>query len=225
MIHHPESNLLFKFSKGELSSALSSMISAHLNQCLECQSSYRKSIEEDSHIFSSLSGDLTASEIDSAFDSLMNKIDEKSNRDYFIASNNVSVSIAGETFELPDSFGFLKDQEISWKEFGKKNAIAPVITSKEGNFYLIYIGPGESVPEHSHTNIEYSYVAAGSYSDGISTYQTGDFSFTNQTHRHSPVATSSDGCLVISWVEGRLNYFKGILSPLNSLLWWYLHRA
>jgi putative transcriptional regulator len=120
---------------------------------------------------------------------------------------------------------FLKGRQIPWKEFGKNNAIAPVVMSQKGNFYLIYIGPGEIIPQHDHSDIEYSYLVAGSYNDGITTFKTGDFSVSKHGQIHSPQATSDDGCLVISWVEGRLNYFRGFLKPLNSILWWYLHKA
>ncbi|GAB4419901.1 MAG: ChrR family anti-sigma-E factor [Bacteriovoracaceae bacterium] len=224
MIHHPNLETIHKFSKGELNSPLSAMVAAHLELCLDCANHYQSCLHSEVQIFTDQKVEMSSSEIDEAFDSLMAHM-EDNNLEMESQSHQVNISISGESFNLPSAFSFLKDKPIPWKEFGTKNAIAPISISPEGNFYLIYIGPGEKVPEHNHTHIEYSYVAAGSYQDGISQYQTGDFSFTDKTHRHAPMATSDDGCLVISWVEGRLNYFKGILSPLNSLLWWYLHRA
>lgn len=231
MIHHPNDTLILKFSKAEIFSPLASMVSAHIEKCYECREKYQNYLNQESleEQNSKNDADLNGNDIANALHLVMNKIGKENDilsppkrieevEDFFI-------EVSGEKIQLPRSMNFLKKQTIPWKEFGKKNAIAPVVVTKEGTFYLIYIGPGEAVPHHGHTEIEYSYVAAGAFEDGLSSYETGDFSFTNNTHYHTPKALSDDGCLVISWVEGRLNFFTGFLRPLNNLLWWYLHKA
>jgi putative transcriptional regulator len=226
MIHHPQKEIIEKYTVGELSAQLALMISAHLDQCEECRSRDSKILERESLQMASTPSKLSNHELDSAFLSIMSKVsahDENSKNE--ADSQGVSIQVSGQLIPLPRSLNFLKDRQIPWKEFGKKNAIAPIAVTPKGNFYLIYIGPGESVPQHNHSGTEYSYVVAGSYDDGISVFNTGDFSFSTHETTHSPRATSDDGCLVISWVEGRLNYFDGLLKPLNSILWWYLHRA
>ena len=225
-MQHPQKQLIESFAQGSLISSIATMVSAHLEVCDICQAQYHDLMATESKALEREALNLTKSDMDKAFSAVMNMIEEKSPESVIVESKEaVQIEISGQVIQLPQSLGFLKDQKIPWKEFGKKNAIAPISTSPNGNFYLIYIGPGESVPKHDHSGLEYSYVAAGSYVDGISTFNTGDFSVSGSGYTHSPKATSSDGCLVISWVEGRLNYFDGILSPLNSLLWWYLHRA
>ncbi len=226
MMQHPQVHFIQAFAKGDLPSPVATMVSAHLEICEDCQSSYREMIRLESKVLENEIYNLGKSELDKAFESVMGKIDsEMSKAPENLSNENIKIEISGQVIELPRAMNFLKDQKIAWKEFGKKNAIAPVSVGARGNFYLIYIGPGESVPHHDHSGLEYSYVAAGSYDDGISNFNTGDFSVSSSGYTHSPRATSADGCLVISWVEGRLNYFGGILKPLNSLLWWYLHRA
>lgn len=224
MNFHPENELIKSFARGSLVSPLGIMVSAHVNTCSECSRQYQNYIQEFAEELESETFILDGQELEDNFLSVMNKI----NNDQTIASNKINkfkLDVSGQVIELPAAMNFLADQKISWKEFGKKNAIAPVSVSKEGNLYLIYIGPGESVPHHDHSGIEYTFVAAGSFDDGIASFTTGDFSVSKSGYSHTPKATSSDGCLVISWVEGRLNYFNGILKPLNSILWWYLHRA
>jgi len=226
MIHHPKNEVIEKYAAGELFPHLDTMVSAHIEVCQECRLGYKRIVEKNSRHFSSLSSDFSNLELDSAFDSIMNKVaiqnNDSKNEE---TSGNVAVNVSGQVIHLPRSMNFLKDRQVPWKEFGKKNAIAPIVMSPKGNLYLIYIGPGESVPQHNHSGIEYSYVVAGSYDDGISIFNTGDFSSSTHEIGHSPRATSEDGCLVISWVEGRLNYFNGFFKPLNAILWWYLHRA
>lgn len=226
MIHHPQNEIIEKYTVGELSAQLALMVSAHLDHCEECRLRHNKILERESLQVASRPFELSNIELDRSFLSTMSKVsanghNSKNEED----SQGISIQVAGQKIDLPRSMNFLKDRQISWKEFGIKNAIAPIVVTPKGNFYLIYIGPGESVPQHNHSGSEYSYVVAGSYDDGISVFNTGDFSFSTDETSHSPRATSDDGCLVISWVEGRLNYFDGLLKPLNSILWWYLHRA
>lgn len=226
MNHHPQNQTIEKYAMGELSAPLSSMVSAHLEECQECSLKYRDVVVRESAQLESGSFPVAQNELDRAFSAVMAGISEISQEKITSQTlDNVSINISGQVIPLPRSMNFLRDKKIAWKEFGKRNAIAPVVITPEGNFYLIYIGPGESVPQHDHTHAEYSYVVAGSYHDGFSTFETGDFSVSEKGCLHSPKAVSDDGCLVISWVEGRLNYFNGILKPLNSILWWYLHRA
>lgn len=226
MMQHPQEQVIQDFAKGSLIPGVATLVSAHLEVCENCHAHYRQIIAAEAKALEAAVYNLSKSQMDKEFDSIMNKIDSESMHSVDIfAQESVSIEISGQVIQLPRAMSFLKDQKIPWKEFGKMNAIAPVSMGPQGNFYLIYIGPGESVPKHDHSGLEYSYVAAGSYEDGISIFNTGDFSVSGSGYTHSPKATSSDGCLVISWVEGRLNYFDGLLKPLNSLLWWYLHRA
>jgi putative transcriptional regulator len=225
MTHHPHFELIKKYAQGELTTPLSVMLSAHLETCQACRLSYHDIVKQEAVQLDQCAEEISESELDAAFNSLIELTADTPADVPVEASDPASIKVAGQVVELPKSMSFLKDQIIPWKEFGKKNAIAPVATSQNGQFYVIYIGPGESVPQHDHTGLEYSYVVAGSYNDGISNFETGDFAVSTNGYSHSPAATSDDGCLVISWVEGRLNFFQGILKPLNPLLWWYLHRA
>lgn len=226
MIHHPKNEILELFTTGKLLNPLALMVTAHLNLCKQCSTIYQNLLKIKSANLETSHLQQTDIELDLAFSSVLKMINTDSEISNVKAQTKETViDISGQSISLPSSFNFLQNYQINWKEFGNKNAIAPLTISPEGNFYLIYIGPGESVPEHDHSGAEYSYVAAGSYFDGNSNFSTGDFSVSFQNHRHNPKATSDDGCLVISWVEGRLNYFKGIFKPLNTILWWYLHRA
>jgi putative transcriptional regulator len=226
MIHHPQTDIILKYTEGELIPSLASMIASHLEVCDQCRMHYKEFLQQSARHLESGSVELSGMDVDRAFNMVMEKLDQqKFPEENRAETQQVQINVSGQLITLPRSMNFLKDEQIIWKEFGKKNAIAPLVTGPKGNLYLIYIGPGESVPQHNHTGVEYSYVAAGSYNDGISTFNTGDFSISSDEVSHSPRATSEDGCLVISWVEGRLNYFDGWLKPLNSLLWWYLHRA
>jgi putative transcriptional regulator len=225
MTHHPHFDLIKKYAIGELTSPLAVMLSAHLETCQDCRLTYNEIVKQEAVQLDQFAEEMSESELDSAFNSLIELTAHAPAEVAAEPLDRPSINVSDQVVELPKSMRFLKDQIIPWKEFGKKNAIAPVSTSEYGQFYVIYIGPGESVPQHDHTGLEYSYVVAGSYNDGISNFETGDFAVSSNGYSHSPAATSDDGCLVISWVEGRLNFFQGILKPLNPLLWWYLHRA
>ncbi|MGE3609521.1 MAG: cupin domain-containing protein [Bacteriovoracaceae bacterium] len=225
MNHHPQPDVMLEYAQGNILSPLSVMVAAHLEVCKECRDQYTKTLEKltkpDAEVFQ-----VPSDEMNSALNNIFNMIDQ--GVEEIKPAKELSpfeITVAGQVIPLPRSMSFLKDQVIPWKEFGKQNAIAPVISQENGRFYLIYMGPGETVPHHDHNGREFSYVVAGTYNDGISNFSSGDFSVFKKGDQHTPHATSDDGCLVVSWVEGRLNFFTGIFKPLNRILWWYLHKA
>jgi putative transcriptional regulator len=224
IIHHPQLTVIEEYASGELITPIALMISSHLEICPECLDKYKKIVKMQS---SELAQDWEKQPddfMDLAFNDILNKVSDKKEEDAEVF-NETTLNVSNQVITLPRAFAFLEKEKISWKEFGIKNAIAPVATSPKGNLYLIYIGPGEKIPHHEHSGVEFSYVVAGSYSDENSHFSTGDFSILKNGQGHSPLATSSDGCFVISFVKGRLNYFSGIFKPLNSIMWWYLHKV
>lgn len=94
-----------------------------------------------------------------------------------------------------------------------------------GSLLFIYVGPGEAIPEHGHAGKEYGCVIEGKFEGHGQNFSTGDFTFYDKNTHHSPKALSEEGCLVLVWLEKRLNFLSGPLKPLNPLLWWYLNRV
>ena len=223
--YHPDQKLLEQYATGGLGVGISLLVSAHLEHCQQCSKQMAhltdRAVEKFMMPASEVSYDL-----DNELNHLLSKIDTIETYDDIAENNDVAqISFLDKKFFLPKGMGHLASKELNWKEFGKNSRIAPVEVTEQGNLYFIYLDKNEEVPLHGHEGIEYSYVAAGSYASCSDVFNTGDFSSFDSHIKHAPKALSDDGCLVISWVEKRLNFFTGVFSPLNKLMWWYLHKA
>ncbi|WP_417335827.1 cupin domain-containing protein [Halobacteriovorax marinus] len=223
--YHPDHKILEKYATGDLGVGISLLVSAHLDHCEQCSRHVSQLTADAVNSFMEPVTDISYN-LDSELDQLIGSIDtEVLNKSSVQREEDGKVTFLDKTFTLPRSMAYLASKELNWKEFGKNSRIAPVETTEEGNLYFIYLDKNEEVPQHGHEGIEYSYVAAGSYGSQSDIFNTGDFSSFDSQIIHTPKALSDDGCLVISWVEKRLNFFTGIFSPLNKIMWWYLHKA
>lgn len=226
--YHPDSNLLDQYVTGELKPGVASLLSPHLEHCEKCLSYVENKTNEKAALLNkvTLDNDINI-DVDKYFDEIKDLLDEKIT-DAHVQKEQESgpvLSFQDKNFVLPKVLSFALKDPLNWKEFGKNSRIAPVLTTEKGNLYFIYLDANEKIPSHRHESVEYSYVVAGSYESNGHKLQTGDFSTFDKNDEHAPMAVSEDGCLVVSWVEKRLNFFSGIFSPLNRLLWWYLHKA
>ena len=223
--YHPNDSLIAEYAKGTISPGLGLLVSAHIKQCEECFFKIENLSAREAQSLKEAQGESPIN-LDEAFDALMGEIDEIVEPALQEEESPAqTLHVKGQEFTLPLGLTFALEKPVNWKEFGKKSCIAPVMETERGNLYFIYLGPGEEIPNHDHEAVEYSYVVQGCYESQGHFLSTGTFSQFNNGEQHSPRAVSDDGCLVVSWVEKRLNFFTGVFYPLNKLLWWYLHKA
>ena len=227
-LYHPDIELIKKYESGELEAGLGLLVKTHLNNCEACRVRAESELERQASDFfhSSDTTQISPDQSDDIFNSIFEKVEGAQPK---VERNNINgpatLKFHDKTFLLPDTLSFVSDKDISWKEFGENSAVAQVTSGKAGGLFFIYLGPGETIPKHGHHGREYSYVLDGHYSSDGHRLDTGDFSTFEESDIHEPSTTSEDGCLVISWVENRLNFLHGIFAPLNRLLWWYLKRS
>lgn len=81
----------------------------------------------------------------------------------------------------------------------------------EANVFLLRIGAGRYLPQHTHRGIELTQVIYGHFHDGRSLFGPGDFDCTDDTVHHQPVVQDGSECICIASVEGRLR-FDGLIA-------------
>ncbi|QRG06514.1 cupin domain-containing protein [Xanthobacter dioxanivorans] len=75
---------------------------------------------------------------------------------------------------------------------------------------LFHIGPGRSIPEHTHDGLEYTHILCGSFSDQTGRYGPGDLVEADAQIAHTPRVDETGDCVCIAAFEGRLR-FSGLL--------------
>lgn len=224
MKHHPSNEVLRKFASAELNESLSSVISAHIEHCSMCVNSvtsFEKALASDMY-----SSTVTPQgSLDAIWMNISSQLDSSRNdqTNSFEFSKPTEIVVGDQRFEMPRSLRHISLSSLKWMSFGQRGKIARLKGNESNLLLLIYLGPNEEVPPHSHSGAEYSYVISGSFAAAGSEFETGDFSFSDQTVVHSPKATSPDGCLLLSNVEEPLYFFRGILKPLNRIFWRFLN--
>ncbi len=217
---HPSPEQLSEFAEGSLSSVEAIMVSAHCDMCERCQqvvASETERLAED--VLDSFDARQSFE-----FDRMLNGITQLPSSGTSVrpakaqtqgAKENVAIELDGKKFMLPRTLRRFADKTGNWSSLVGRLWQAPVDLGSPGVANFIYMGRGGSVPEHTHRGTEYTLVLNGEFSDGINTYDTGDFIFMDGEHTHAPRSDAAKGCLVFSVVDQPLHFTSGLARLLN----------
>ncbi|MDO6566151.1 ChrR family anti-sigma-E factor [Alteromonas sp. 1_MG-2023] len=249
---HPSAQQLVSFVDGNLSPAVSLMVSAHCDMCSTCQRFVEQETErlagsllegslsegflleengsksadfnpDYSTMIAQITQTPSSLEADSGF-----KLHATSDKNKFSSSNTVpvvntiannsresAIELDGKVFTLPRTLQRYIEKTGSWSSLVGKLWQAPVDLGSQGVANFIYMGKGGSVPEHTHRGTEYTLVLNGEFSDGLNSYDSGDFIFMDGQNTHTPRSDHSQGCLVFTIVDQPLHFTSGIARLLN----------
>jgi putative transcriptional regulator len=130
-------------------------------------------------------------------------------------AENSSIELDGKFFELPRTLKRHVINTGNWSRLVGKLWQAPVDLGEIGKANFMYMEKGGRVPEHTHKGTEFTLVVNGQYGDGISEYESGDFTIMDSKHKHLPHSQSDEGCLVFTIVDQPLHFTAGIARLLN----------
>jgi len=104
----------------------------------------------------------------------------------------------------------LKGKAPRWKSVGKGVRQCILHTDDESSVRLLYIPPGQAVPDHGHRGIELTLVLQGAFSDETGRFGVGDLEVADDTVEHTPVAEPASPCICLAATDARLE-FKGMV--------------
>lgn len=87
----------------------------------------------------------------------------------------------------------------------------------EANVFLLRIGAGRYLPQHTHRGTELTQVIYGRFHDGRALFGPGDFDTTDEAVHHQPVVQDGSECICVASVEGRLRFDGFIARGLAAL--------
>lgn len=107
---------------------------------------------------------------------------------------------------------------LAARRIGPLRAVAPgvrigrvhVEDDPSANVLLFRIGPGRSIPEHTHVGTEFTHVISGGFSDPLGHYGPGDLVEADGEVEHTPLVDADGECICIAAFDGRLR-FRGLL--------------
>ena len=205
--HHPSRTMLVDFSAGNLGTAESICVSAHLHFCDEC----RNELMRLDQVASQLMTEAEPQTIDEdLFDSVMSKIDA-------LPEGPTKVEIE-EKSDFPHTVAKLINETESapkWRRMSSSVDVARFQTGKNKFEVALHrICAGGKTPHHGHNGTEFTVVLKGSFSDEQAVYSEGDFLLRGPGDEHQPMGAQNGECICLSALAAPIK----LSSPLGFLM-------
>lgn len=203
--HHTPDALLAAYATGSLSHPYALVVAAHVSLCLECRAALEAHHSAGGAVLettreSALSDGLKASVLDQLDDVVAPAPVYRRNGAY-----------PGPVMEA------LNGKPPRWKRMGLGVRQSILTEGGEGSVRLLYIPPGQAVPDHSHNGLELTLVLQGSFSDATGRFGVGDLEVGDATLEHTPVADDGPPCICLAATDAPLR-FKSALPRLMQPL-------
>ena len=205
--HHPSRAMLVDFSAGNLGTAESICVSAHLHFCDQC----RNELMRLDQVASQLMTEAEPQTIDEdLFDSVMSKIDALPEAPTKVETEEKSdfpltvTKLINETEGAPN-----------WRRMSSSVDVARVRTGQNKYEVALHrICAGGKTPHHGHNGTEFTVVLKGSFSDEQAVYSEGDFLLRGPGDKHQPMGAQNGECICLSALEAPIK----LSSPLGFLM-------
>lgn len=211
--HHLDEEALLGYASGALGEAESVLVATHLALCPACRG--RTSTYEA--MGGSMLSQIEPSNLsDGALSATMARLDQTDPSEApcdDVGFDNATVTVLPRP--LRDYVGGSLDS-LPWKSRGRGVKELPIrIGDGSVRASLLRIGPGETIPQHTHEGVESTLVLKGAFSDETGTYARGDVAVATADHDHAPVADSTEECICFAVIEGPLRFTGPIGRVLN----------
>ena len=205
--HHPSRAMLVDFSAGNLGTAESICVSAHLHFCDQC----RNELMRLDQVASQLMTEAKPQTIDEdLFDSVMSKIDALPE-----APTKVEIE---EKSDFPHTVAKLINETESapnWRRMSSSVDVARFQTGQNKFEVALHrICAGGKTPHHGHNGTEFTVVLKGSFSDEQAVYSEGDFLLRGPGDEHQPMGAQNGECICLSALAAPIK----LSSPLGFLM-------
>ena len=203
--HHVPDALLAAYAVGSLPHPFALVVAAHVSLCLECRAGF------EAH--------------QAAGGAVLEAVGEVA------VSPNLLADVLGR-FEMPDDakprhprsgvypgpvMSALNGRPPRWKSLGLGVRQCILSAGREGSVRLLYIPPGQAVPDHGHGGLELTLVLQGSFGDDTGQFGVGDLEVADQSLVHTPTADPGAPCICLAATDAPLRFnslIPRLLQPL-----------
>ncbi|MDG0969487.1 MAG: ChrR family anti-sigma-E factor [Porticoccaceae bacterium] len=205
--HHPDTAMLVDFSAGNLSTAASICVSAHLHFCDRCKEELLRLDQVGSQLMSE-SEPVDVEE--QLFDKVMAEIDA--------LPDSEAVAVPKVIDNYPLSVSKLIDYTrpgLKWRKMSGSVDVAKFKTGQSDFEVALHrIRAGGKTPHHGHGGQEFTVVLKGSFSDENAVYTEGDFLLREAGDEHQPTGAQNGECICLSALAAPIK----LSNPLGFLM-------
>ncbi|CUH54219.1 ChrR family anti-sigma-E factor [Shimia marina] len=192
--HHIPEPMLAAYAAGTLPHAFSVVVATHISMCSEC----RAVVEAHEAVGGIVLDDMLRADVSSSMKSNVLAMLDDPFQDTPVYQRRGPYP--GPVMEA------LKGQEPRWKKLGMGVRQDILSEDKHGSVRLLYIPPGQAVPDHGHNGLELTLVLQGSFSDETGQFGVGDVEVADETLEHTPIAGMEDVCICLAATDARLRF-------------------
>lgn len=196
--HHIPNNLLAAYASGATEHAYSLAIAAHVSLCAECRAGLTAHEAAGGAVLENLEQNAVSNSLKS---SVMDQLDAPFKPEPVYRRSGV----------YPGPIvAALKGKEPKWRSVGMGVRQSILHSDPECTARLLYIPPGQAVPDHGHNGLELTLVLQGSFSDESGTFGVGDIEVADKDVEHTPIAGDGPACICLAATDAPLR-FSGFL--------------
>lgn len=199
--HHVPDGMMRDYVAGALSWPVELVIATHVSMCDECRA--RLGAHE------ALAGALLdAAEAEDVPDRLRTAVFARLDDGPRPAPRSAAFGI------FPDPVArVLGGREPRWRPIGLGVRQSILHDGRDGSVRLLYIPPGQAVPEHGHRGLELTLVLQGSFRDETDGFAVGDLEVADDALTHVPVSGPEVPCICLAATDAPLR-FKALMPRL-----------
>lgn len=203
--HHVPDAMLAAFAAGTLPQAFAVAVASHVSLCPQC----RVALEAHQAVGGAVLEDTDAVAVSASLkDAILAQLDAPFTPVPVFERKGI---FPGPVMEV------MQGRAPKWKKLGMGVRQDILSADAHGSVRLLYIPPGQAVPDHSHNGLEMTLVLQGSFSDDTGRFGVGDIEIADETLEHTPIADPGDACICLAATDARLRFnalMPRLLQPL-----------
>ncbi|MGR3724073.1 ChrR family anti-sigma-E factor [Abyssibius alkaniclasticus] len=192
--HHAPDALLAAYASGNLGHPYALAVAAHISLCLDCRAAYEAHQAAGGAV---LEGGGPAAMSAGRREALLAMLDAPRKPEPAFRPSGI---FPGPIMQA------LNGQPPRWRSLGMGNRQCILSANRQGSSRLLYIAPGQAVPEHSHNGLELTLVLQGSFSDSTGRFGVGDLEVANDDLDHQPIADEGAPCICLAATDAPLRF-------------------
>lgn len=203
--HHVPDSMLAAYASGSLPMAYAVVVAAHVSLCFEC----RAALSAHQAVGGAVLDSTDAVDVSAGLKSdLMAMLDSPYEPEPKFSRSGIFPAPIVEA---------MQGRAPNWRRLGMGVKQDILSEGPDGSVRLLYIPPGQAVPDHSHGGTELTLVLQGSFSDETGQFGVGDLEVADEHLEHTPIADQGDACVCVAATDAPLkfrSFMPRLLQPI-----------
>ena len=192
--HHTPDAMLAAYAAGSLPQPFALVVASHVSLCLQCRVALEAHQAAGGAILETVDGESLSGSLKT---NVLSKLDDPYTPEPVAKRSGI---FPGPVMEA------LKGGAPRWKTLGAGVRQDILMAGNAGSARLLYIPPGQAVPDHGHNGLELTLVLQGSFADETGQFGIGDLEVADEELAHTPVAGPGDACICLAATDAPLRF-------------------